>query len=230
MLPPVVENPAALLQLLRLSSPLLPIGAFAYSQGLEQAAHLGVISGPADLESWLGGIAENVLPWTDLAVLARAFEAADRGQEPGVLLQLSALMLALRESAELRAEEQQLGSALARLLAQQDVARAGEFVGSEEASYVVMYGVAAAHYGLSKRGALLGYCFAWLENQISAALRCMSIGQVAAQGVLCSVMARVPLAVEKSLLVTDDELGFSAPAYALVSIGHETLYSRLFRS
>jgi urease accessory protein len=225
----VTETPLGLLQLLRLSSPLLPIGAFAYSQGLEQVVHEGIVATPGQLEAWLVGLLEHVLSQVDLPLLGRAFDAAQGANSAG-LSQLSAWILALRESAELRAEEQHLGTALARLLANLDVAGAREFVGSDEASYVVMFGLAAAHYGVSKRGALLGYGFAWIENQVSAALRCLSIGQQAAQVVLCSVLDRLPRVVDRALGVTDDDIGFSSPGIALASIRHELLYSRLFRS
>ena len=64
---------AALLRLLQLCSPALPIGAFAYSQALEQAVELGWVNSEGDLEHWLGGLLRHNLAWLDLPLLARHY-------------------------------------------------------------------------------------------------------------------------------------------------------------
>ena len=65
----------ALLRLLQLASPALPIGAFAYSQGLEQAALLGWVKDEASAADWIGGVATQVLPRLDLPVMAELHAA-----------------------------------------------------------------------------------------------------------------------------------------------------------
>ena len=40
----------------------------------------------------------------------------------------------------------------------------------------------------------------------------------------------IPIAIEKGLLCSDEDIGLSAPGLAIASALHETQYSRLFRS
>mgnify|MGYP003524790715 CR=1 FL=1 len=46
-------NPAALLGLLRLASPALPVGGFSYSEGLEAAVEAGLVRDEAQAGDWL---------------------------------------------------------------------------------------------------------------------------------------------------------------------------------
>src|SRR6185295_15148626 len=90
----------AMLRLLQLASPALPIGAFAYSQGLEQATLLGWVTDEASAASWIAGVVTEVLPRLDLPVLAASY-AAWAGSDLVRVRQLSAFLHACRESAEL---------------------------------------------------------------------------------------------------------------------------------
>ncbi len=65
----------AMLRLLQLSSPALPIGAFAYSQGLEQATLLGWVKDETTAAHWIAGLVTEVLPRLDLPVLAESYAA-----------------------------------------------------------------------------------------------------------------------------------------------------------
>lgn len=56
----------AVLRLLQICSPALPIGAFAYSQGLEQAVEAGWIAEPHDLGHWLEGMLDHSLAYTEI--------------------------------------------------------------------------------------------------------------------------------------------------------------------
>jgi urease accessory protein len=139
-------------------------------------------------------------------------------------------VLAYRETAELRAEEQHVGRALARLLSHLGITEAAPFATHDDATYLVMFALAAARFGISETDMLAGFAFAWAENQVSAASRVMRLGQLAAQGVLSDFISRVPDAVRASLAVASEDIGYSTPAFFLASAWHEEQYSRLFRS
>jgi urease accessory protein len=51
------RDPHALLRLCHLVSPALPVGAYAYSQGLEYAVHAGWVHDEATALDWLQGMA-----------------------------------------------------------------------------------------------------------------------------------------------------------------------------
>jgi urease accessory protein len=181
----------------------------------------------------------NGLGHTDLPLLARArrrwlavLQTPEQtsGPPPDDVLAIAEWLLSLRESRELREEEQRLGSALARLLGTLDVPRAECFAGHAGASYVVLYGLAAAHWQIAERAALSGFAFAWLENQIGAACRVLSLGQHKAQFTLSRVLLDIPPTVDAALALPDDRVGACAPGLAMASAWHEEQYSRLFRS
>lgn len=235
------------LRLLQICSPAFPIGAFAYSQGLEQAAELGWLNEPRELGSWLSGILRHSLAYTDLPLLRRAYQLwqtppAVTTEEVGSAevspekvphpeaLALCQRVLAYRETAELRAEEQHLGRSLARLLSHLEIEEAAPFATHDDATYLVMFGLAATRFGISETDMLAGFAFAWAENQVSAASRVMRLGQLAAQGVLSDFIAQVPGAVQTAMHVATDDIGYSSPAFFLASAWHEQQYSRLFRS
>lgn len=218
-----------LLRLLQLVSPSLPVGAYAYSQGLEQAAERDWVHDAVTLERWVKGVLEHSLAETDLALLLQAHEAWSRGDE-GDARALGALTLALRETCELRAEERQLGASLARTLSGLGVERAAVFVGQESASFVVLFALGGCHFGVDGRALAQGYAFAWAENQVLAATRVISLGQSDAQRVLLRVAEAIPGAVERASTVTREHVGRSAIGLCRASAWHEQQYSRLFRS
>lgn len=222
----------AVLRLLQICSPAFPIGAFAYSQGLEQAAEAGWINEPHELGSWLRGVLTHSLARTDLPLLRRAYQLwqAQPAATTETMVQLGQQVLAYRETSELRAEEQHLGRSLGRLLSHLGVEEAAPFATHDDATYLVMFALAAARFGVSEADMLGGFAFAWAENQVSAASRVMRLGQLAAQGVLSDFIAQVPNAVRTAMAVAPEEIGYSSPAFFLASAWHEEQYSRLFRS
>jgi urease accessory protein len=219
----------AFLRLLQLASPTLPIGAFAYSQGLEQAVELGWVHDEASALAWISGVVTEVLPRLDVPVLAALHEAWSLGDLARVRA-LSQFLHACRESAELGAEDRQLGAALARVLSGLGIERAEPWIADPDATFVTLLGLAACHFDLPVKGAALGFLFSWLENQVAAATRLVPIGHIAAQRLLSRVLVALPDAVNRGLSVPEAALGFLAPGLAAASALHETTYSRLFRS
>jgi urease accessory protein len=227
-----VSGPAAgpnLLRLLQLSSSLCPIGAFAYSQGLENAVEQGWVNDEASLREWLCGLGRHNLAALDLPFLMLAHAAWGRGDDDAAL-RIGARVLANREARELVEQERQLGSALASVLVNLRVARAKRLCGHASASYVVSYALGAAHFGIDAELAAFGYSFAWSEQQANAAARLVPLGHMATQRVLSEVLTHIPSWVTIAKDLPDSDLGSSTPALAMSAAWHETQYTRLFRS
>jgi urease accessory protein len=89
----------------------------------------------------------------------------------------------------------------------------------EDPAFPTVFSFACAGWRIPERQGLLGYLWAWLENQIGAAMKIVPLGQMAGQRMLATLGAALP-----------DQLSNCAPALALASSWHETQYSRLFRS
>jgi len=223
------EPTGALLRMLQLSSSLCPIGAFAYSQGLETAIERGWVRSEAELTEWLAGIGAHALARLDLPLLRESYAAALDADEPR-LVALGERLLASREARELAEQERQLGSSLASLLVNLGVPAAERFRGHPSASYVVSFAIGAVHLGLPLELAMTGYGFAWCEQQVSAAARLVPLGHMAAQRALSAVLADVPCWLRRALELPEAEIGSSTPGLAMSLAWHETQYTRLFRS
>ena len=219
----------ALLRLLQLVSPALPIGTFAYSQALEAAVAAGWVGDEPGARDWIGGLLAGAIGGLDLPVLAR-LHAAWTHDDQAAVAAWSRFLLAARASAELQAEERQLGGNLARLLGGLGVAGAPPWLTRDDVSYGAMFALAAVRWQIPVALAAPGYAFAWVEAQTSAAVRLVPLGQSAGQRILLELGARIPAVGARALVTADDDIAGAAPSHAIASAQHETQYSRLFRS
>ncbi|MCX7087012.1 MAG: urease accessory protein UreF [Methylococcales bacterium] len=219
----------ALLRLLQLVSPGLPIGMYSYSQGLERAVDDGWISNASDAAEWISGLMACCQTYIDLPILARLYDAW-AGNNVEQIEHWSQILMAYRETAELRAEERQTGQALARLLGALDIVEMQPWIRKREATLAGVFSFSAVYWDIPKRETLIGYLWSWLENQVLCAVKLVPLGQVAGQRLLKDLAANIPNFVDEALRLTDDDLGGSAFGLALASSRHEMQYSRLFRS
>jgi urease accessory protein len=219
----------ALLRLLQLVSPALPVGAYAYSQGLEAAIAAGWVHDEDSVRGWLLGVLEQNLCRLDLPVLNRLYNAWQENDGAAVEY-WAAFLVATRETAELQAEDRHLGLALARLLAELDIAEARAWSTHPDASWPVLFSLAAVRWNIPCAQMQSGYLWAWCENQVAAAIKLMPLGQTAGQRILSACAARVPDSIARYADATDDAIGQLSPGLAIASAQHETQYTRLFRS
>jgi urease accessory protein len=218
-----------LLSLLRFTSPTLPIGAYAYSRGLEQAVHTGDVHDEASARAWILGLLQHTAARLDGAISWRLL-AAFAQDELAQVERWNARLLASRESAELRLEDSQLGAAFARLLAGQGLAAAQAFIGRDDVCYATLFALAAVSFKVPAPAALQGFLWAQAESQCSAAVRLIPLGQTAGQRLLGACAEVVPVCAERARSIADADIGAFAPGLAIASALHETQYTRLFRS
>lgn len=222
------RDPLALMGLLQLVSPALPIGAFAWSQGLESAFELGWVSDEQSLRAWLAGVLQDGLTVCELPVLAR-LQQAWVNEDRDALESWNDWLQASRETAELANEDLRLGQALARLLGDLELLPASGWLPPRPA-YVTLFAWLAHRRGVAIDDAQLGFAWAWLENQLAAACKALPLGQTSAQRLIERLRPELVTAVGTANTLTDAELGPVLPGLALASALHETQYSRLFRS
>lgn len=229
---PTVASDLALLGLMQLISPALPIGAFAWSQGLESAFELGWVSNEQELGEWLEGVLDDGLTRCELPVLARLQHCWANNDNEG-LAYWNSWLHANRETAELSDEDTRLGLALMRLLTSlslQPQTELGHAQLPQEPGYVTVFAWVALQRQVPVRQCLLGFAWGWLENQLAVACKAMPLGHTAAQRLNEQLRPKLVAAIDSALTLTDDQLGPILPGLALGSAQHETQYSRLFRS
>jgi urease accessory protein len=220
---------AALLQLIWLASPALPVGGFSYSEGLEAAVEAGLVHDERGAGDWLVEQLHASLARSDLAVVGSAVEAARR-EDAQRLRQLDDWVRQTRETGELRQQAEQMGRSMGdwqRSLA--GAAAWGPRAGAD-ATYPVAFAIAAAPAAATARQVALAFAFGWAENMVQATVKAVPLGQSAGQRILARLAADIPAAVEHALALGDDARQAFTPMLAILSSQHETQYSRLFRS
>jgi urease accessory protein len=223
----IVTTEASLLRLLQLSSVSLPVGGYAFSQGMEYAIDQGWVKNKANVSDWIGLQIQQSVARVDLPVLRLCIDAAQQ-ENTARLLALNDLALACRETKELRLNDTAMGEALSRLMRSLEIDT--PFVRSEDISFVTLFAIAAHHWQMGFDLAALGFTWSWLENQIAAATKLVPLGQTQAQELLGELQGDIQQGIELSLTVEEDRIGAGLPTIAIASAQHETQYSRLFRS
>jgi urease accessory protein len=226
-------SPLALVRLLQLTSPALPVGAYTYSQGLEWAVESGRIADETSAGEWIADLLTHGIGRFEAPLLARLMTAW-AGSDPAEVGRLDADFLASRESAELRAESLQMGFSLKRLLADlrdplltpmRDI-----LADWPEVAFPTVWAGIAAAWRIAPQDAVSGYLWSWAENQVMAALKAVPLGQAAGQRLLAELGARVPGVADTAMQLPEAAWSNFTPGFALCCVKHETQYSRLFRS
>ena len=218
---------AALLQLMWMASPALPIGAFSYSEGMESAVDAGLAVTEASAGNWLVDQLHMTLARAELPVIAQAL-IAWRAADAGRIAELNDWVLRTRETSELLQQSEQMGRSMVEWLKSVHPELAAR--ATQPLTYPVAWALAISASTAAVREALLACAFGWAENMIQAAVKSVPLGQSAGQRILARLAAEMPAAVDHALSLGDDERQAFAPMLAILSARHETQYSRLFRS
>ena len=213
-------------------SPSFPVGAFAYSQGLEMAVERGFVTSRATLQDWLAALIAHGSLHNDLLLLAAAHRCTT-ARDATALQAANALACALQPSAERYLEATQQGgsflSAIAGAWSNSAFAEARAWL-EGAVSYPIAVGIAAAAHGISAAATADAYAFAWVSTLTSAAIRLSVVGQSDAQSVIAALAQPLTDAGLRATTQTLDDIGGAAFSADLASLEHETQYSRLFRS
>lgn len=218
-----------LLRLIQLSSPMLPIGSYAYSQGLEYAVSAEWVQDEKSATDWILGLLNHSHAQLDVPILARLHAYWKKGDKDKVR-SWNDYLFASRETNELQAEERHLSQALCKLLNELDVVDAKEWTSYPRGTFLLAFSLGASYWRIPLEDTISGYLWTWSENQVLAAIKLVPLGQTTGQKILSKVIGEIPKVINAGLLLKDDEIGSSVPGQGVASALHETQYSRLFRS
>jgi urease accessory protein len=222
----------ALYRLMAWLSPAYPVGAFAYSSGIEWAVEAGDIRDAGTLTRWLAVMIGDGGGFCDGVFFVQAHRAAAAGDD-AALRTVAELAAAFVPSKERFLETTAQGrafldatraawpcAALERLLA----------IWDGPLAYPIAVGVAAAGHGIAIEPALAAFLQAITANLVSAGMRLIPLGQTDGQRVLAALEPVLAAAAARALACPLDEAGSAAFRADLASMRHETQYTRLFRS
>lgn len=212
-------------------SPAFPVGAFAYSHGLEAAVDRGWIRDRSTLEPWLADLIEIGSLRNDLILLAAAWRST-RSEDPEQLQQVTELGAALQPTAERFLEATQQGrSFLLQLEAAWTPPVPMPLINEyENVTFSIAIGIAGGLHAIPLAETLRAYAVAFLTNLTSAAIRLSVIGPTEAQQILASLIPALLAISAAAETATLDDLGATVWRSDLGSMLHETQHTRLFRS
>jgi urease accessory protein len=224
----------ALLRLLQLASPALPVGAFSYSEGLEMLVYQQRITTQAQLRHWLEQELRHGAIRLDGALMLRCHRVSATG-DWSELLSWNQWLSVSRETEELRLQSEQMGRSLLRLLLQLTPPLGmpepilAQLQG-DHCHFATAFGLAAAHWAIAQEPALLGYLQSWATNLVAAAVKLIPLGQTVGQQLLFDLQPALVQASQMIPQLQDDDLETCGWGLSLASMEHEMQYSRLFRS
>jgi urease accessory protein len=225
-----LKNTAQLLKLLQLASPLLPVGGYSYSEGLESAISQGIISDRITLQNWI----EHELRFGAIRIETAVMDRAYLGemQSNRVKLQYWNYWLsAARETEELRQQSWQMGGSLIKLLVEltPEIQNTIKEI-DRPCNYAIAFGIAAQHWQIDRQATIAAYLHSWVTNLIGAGIKLIPLGQTTGQQLLWQLQEELDRMSATIPTLVDEDLYACSWGLSLASMQHETLYSRLFRS
>jgi urease accessory protein len=232
---PLSLAPGALLRLQSWLSPSFPTGSYSYSHGLERAVELGYVHNLVSLLEWLDADLRYGSVRNEAIFFGAAWSSA-RSCERKKLLEVAELAAAYRGTAEFALESEQQAAAslrvlhrvwpdslldwLSEALSERDIPPA----------LAVVMGARSARQGIPVRFALPAFLQSYVMNLVTAAIRLIPLGQTAGQLAIAELEPTVLTASAQAEEGALEDLGSAAFVLDLVSVAHETQYTRLFRS
>lgn len=220
-------EPLSFLHGLQLSDSAFPVGAFAYSDGLETAANSGLVHDAASLAGWMDHFIEAVfIPCEGLA-LVQCMRAVQEGNLE-TLQWIDEELTAIRPSNAVRSSSIGVGKRLLSLYAA--ISDGASMPQLPQGNAAAAYALVFFHRGISERDAVLAFGYNRLAGIVSAGLRLISIGHQQGQVLLTKAIDRLPAAADHILENVDQPLRAFNPILDIQQMNHQYVYSRLFRS
>lgn len=220
---------ADLFRLMAWTSPAYPVGGFSYSHGIEMAVEEGRLKKQADLVAYIASVLRQGAGRVDAVLFAEAHRAPDEE----ALDEIAELAFAWRGTAETALESTQQGGSFASVTVScWPDARFAAFAARHRGrlSHAVAFGAAAGMAGIPLRPALFAFLQGFCANLVSAGVRLIPLGQTDGQIATAALQPIISECADAALTTPLEELGTAAPLLDMLSMRHETQYTRLFRS
>jgi urease accessory protein len=225
-----MSTDSKLYRLLSWLSPAFPVGAYSFSHGLECAIEAGLVCDADTTRDWIGDLLLVGDGQADLVFLAAAWHAAGDAQ---ALLEVHELALAFQPSAEIRLETTAQGGAFIKAMAAAwpcELIAVLQRMLDGPVAYPVAVGVAARGHDIALEMTAETFAHACASNLVSAAIRLVPLGQTEGQQITARLMSTVTAAVASAIATPLQMVTSSCIMADIMSMRHETQYTRLFRS
>jgi urease accessory protein len=224
-------GPLQFIRALQVVDSFFPVGAFAYSDGLETAAAGGRVRDAVSLSEWMAHFLEGVFVPCEGLALVKCMLALKSGDFDTVC-RLDWELTAIRPAAAVRKSSKAIGKRLLSLYS--SIYEGGcapwKAVSLPHSNAAAAYALIFFHCGIEVRDSALAFGYNRLAGIVSAGLRLVSVGQQEGQTLLAEHLKRLPDAVDRILRMTDQPLRSFNPLLDIEQMNYQYVYSRLFRS
>lgn len=242
------SNNIALLSLLQLSDPALPIGGYAHSGGLETYVQQGIVHDPATAREWIAQILGTAIHYTDAALLSLAHEATGNNN-PTRLAELNTLAEALKLPKEIRESSRLLGRRLLAIFTPhltqttpRETVPASTQTHPDPTNpkptrpdptnlhYAIAFAWCAANLGIALAPTLTAFYYNTAAGMVTNCVKLIPIGQQDGQKILFGLQPLILELTAKSLHPNEALIGLCCAGLDIRCMQHEQLYSRLYMS
>jgi urease accessory protein len=225
----------ALLSLLHLSDPALPIGGYSHSAGLETYVQSGIVKDAATAKAFVTEMLSKSIHYTDAAFVSLAYDAAGIN-DLVTLLSLDEECTAVKLPREMREASRKIGWRLIKnfqpLCNNELLNEYAKAVKAQQASghYCIAFGLLANILNIAEKEALTGFYYNAAAGFITNSVKLIPLSQQHGQEILFSLHPLIEELAEKSLQPDKDLIGLCCSGFDIRSMQHERLYSRLYMS
>lgn len=229
-------KPLPLLYLLQISDPMLPIGGFTQSYGLETYVQKGIVCDAASSGKYLENYILHNFLYSDLLAIRLAWEYADKA-DLDALIRLDDMLCAVKAPRELRAASVKLGTRFSKIV-ENELTGNMDFKAFMQAvkqgkcsgNYSTIFGLTAKLFGIGKEEALTAVAYSTASSIVNNCAKLVPISQKAGQAILFGAHKLLKKAVEQVKDLEEEALGICCFGFDLRAMQHERLYTRIYIS